>query len=164
MPVFSVINTEIGVLNPDAACQASIGLCKVDALSKKAVTGPVPIYWGSWNLCCIAQVSVAELPYLNSWSCSKPYKIQGNATLDQKFSEQIGLQSLKDIFCSSYVWFNCRGSCRAVSCWNMALCNVTGPYWLLTNSWLIKSIWFHIFCGNISRFFFHFKHLLSSFS
>lgn len=109
---------------------------------KKAVTGPVPIYWVRFNPCCIAQVSVAELPYLNSWSCSKPYKIKVNSTLDQKLLEQIGHQPLRDKFCSSYASFHCRGSCRAASCWNMALCNAAGPYWLLTNSWLIKTICF----------------------
>lgn len=72
-------------------CQASIGLCKGDTISKKQATRSAFIYWGTLSLCCTAQVSTVGLPYLNSWPDSKPYEIQCNSTHDQKFTEQLRL-------------------------------------------------------------------------
>lgn len=132
-------------------CQASIGLCKVDTISKKKLPVLLPYTEAVW-ISCTARVSKVGLPYLNSWPYSKPYEIQCNSTHAQKFTEQISLQPLRDTFYSAYVSLNCRGgSCRGFSCWNMVLRNASGLYQLLMSSWLIKSIWFHIFHGNISN-------------
>lgn len=38
----------------------------------------------------------------NNWPYAKPYEIQRCATHDQKLTEQIRLQPLRDSFCSSY--------------------------------------------------------------